>query len=74
MGKQKRAFLKKLGRKIGKIRAQKGYSQARLALESGIDRASIYRIEGGLSDPQVWTLNKIAHTIGVSVRKFFEFD
>lgn len=74
MVKDKREFLKQLGRQIGKVRAQKGYSQERLYLESGISRASLYRIEGGLVDAQAWTLKRIAETIGVPVKKLFDFE
>lgn len=67
-------FLKKLGRHIAKVRAQKGYSQERLYLESGISRGTIYYIEGGLKDPHAWTLMRIADTIGVSLKKLTDFD
>lgn len=74
MEKEKRAFLKGLGAQIRKVRAQRGYSQDRLCLEGDISRATMYRIEGGLVDPQAWTLRRIAETIGVPVKKFFDFE
>lgn len=70
---EKKRFLKQLGAQVRKLRAAKGYSQDRLYLESGISRATIYRIEGGLIDPQAWTLRRIAETIGVPLKRLFDF-
>lgn len=71
---KKSAYLKKLGRQVKKVRESKGYSQDRVYLESDISRASLYRIEGGLVDPQAWTLKRIAETIGVPLWRLFDFD
>lgn len=74
MDKEKQAYLKKLGRNIKKVRESRGYSQDRLYLEGDIPRSSIFRIEGGHVDPQAWTLKRIADTIGVPVKKLFDFE
>lgn len=71
---EKKLFLKKLGRQVRKVREQRGYSQDRVYLEGDIPRVTIYRIEGGLVDPQSWTLRRIAETIGVPVKRFFDFE
>ncbi len=68
------AYLKKLGAHIKKIRVSKGYSQDRLYLEAGFSRGNMTRIERGDVDPQAWTLKRIADTIGVPVKKLFDFD
>lgn len=65
----KTKYLKALGRKIAKARASKGYSQDRVALESGLARGTMSKIESGLVDPKATTLAKIADTIGVSLSK-----
>lgn len=71
---EKRTFLKKLGAQIRKVRRQRGYSQDRVNLEGDLSGATMSRIEAGLVDPQAWTLGRIAETIGVPVKKLFEFD
>ena len=69
-----RAYLKKLGAHIRKLRKSKGYSQDRLYLEAGFARGNMSRIEKGDVDPQAYTLKRIADTIGVPVKKLFDFE
>lgn len=64
-------FLHELAFCIKNVRKEKGYSQDRLALEAGLARGTLSRIEKGLSDPQASTLAKIARTLGVSVSRLF---
>jgi transcriptional regulator with XRE-family HTH domain len=66
-------FLKYLGEHIAKIRKSKGYSQDRLLLEAGFSRGTLSKIENGLVNPQIWTLAKIAKTIGVPLKKLVDF-
>jgi len=40
-------ILKELGRRLGRVRKQQGYSQEQLAREAGIGVATLRRIEGG---------------------------
>ena len=47
-----------------KARAQKGLSQKQLAALTGIDQADISRIERGLANPSVSTLERIAVALG----------
>ena len=70
----KKEYLRKLGAQIRKVREQKGYSQDRVHLEGDLSRATMSRIESGLVDAQAYTLKRIADTINVPVKKFFEFD
>jgi len=67
MGK-KQDFLRALGEHIARVRKAKGYSQDRVYLEAGFSRATMSRIEQGLVDPQIWTLKRIADTIGVPLK------
>lgn len=61
-------FLKALGAHVKKLRIKKGYSIDRIYLEGeGLNRSSVSRIERGLIDPQIGTLNRIAETIGVTL-------
>jgi transcriptional regulator with XRE-family HTH domain len=68
------AYLKRLGAHIRKLRKSKGYSTDRLYLEAGFSRANMTRIEKGQVDPQAYTLKRIADTIGVTVKKLFDFE
>ena len=67
-------YLKKLGAHIKKVRNSKGYSQDRVYLEGKLSRATMSRIESGKVDPQAWTLERIAKTIGVPTKKLLDFD
>lgn len=70
---KKELFLKRLGKNVARLRKSKGYSQDRLYLEAGFSRATMSRIENGLVDPQAFTLQRVAETIGVPMSKLFEF-
>lgn len=63
---RKRRFLIRLGSHIGKVRRSKGYSMDRLALEADLSRATMSRIEKGSVDPQAFTLESIARTLGIT--------
>lgn len=70
----KKEFLKKLGAHIAKVRRSKGYSQDRLYLEAGLSRGTASKIESGSVDPQIYTLQRIAETIGVPLKRFLDFE
>ena len=67
-------FLKKLGAHISKVRKSKGYSQDRLYLEAGFSRGTMSKIENRLVNPQIWTLMKIAETIGVPLKRLVTLE
>jgi len=53
-----------------KIRKQKGWSQEKLAVESGISYNTIIKIErGGIKNPKIETVIKLAGALGVSIDK-----
>ena len=60
-------FLRRLALRLIELRKLKGYSQDRLALESGLTRGALSKLEKGDVDPRISTLAKIAHTLGVSL-------
>ena len=70
---KKKAFLKKLGAHIKRVRIRRGYSQDRVVLEGGLSRATMSRIERGDVDPQAWTLARVAETIGVNLCELLDF-
>lgn len=66
------AFLVRIGAQIGKVRRSKAYSQDRLALEAGLARGTLSKIERGLVEPKVTTIAKIALVLKVPFRRFFD--
>jgi transcriptional regulator with XRE-family HTH domain len=60
---------KKVGLKIRKIRQKKGWSQEKLAFETGLHRAYIGHIERGEKNIGLINLEKISKALGV---KLFE--
>lgn len=56
-----------------KIRKQKGWSQEKLAVESGISYNTIIKIErGGIKNPKIETVIKLADAFGVSIDELVE--
>ena len=56
---------KKIALKIKFERLKKGFSQEELALQAGLSRTSIWKIETGKVSPTVETLAKIAEALGI---------
>ena len=50
------------------IRKQKGWSQEKLAVESGISYNTIIKIErGGIKNPKIETVIKLANALKISI-------
>jgi transcriptional regulator with XRE-family HTH domain len=56
---------------LKRLREEKGWSQTRLAQESGVDRATINQVEGGRRSPTISTLEVLATALDVEVADFF---
>jgi len=55
-------------RNLKKLRNKKGWSQERLAREAGISYNTLIKIErGGIKNPRLETLIKLAKALGVSI-------
>ncbi len=53
---------------LAKIRKEKGWSQEKLAVESGISYNTIIKIErGGIKNPKIETVIKMAKALGISL-------
>lgn len=53
-----------------KLRKQKGWTQEKLAVESGISYNTIIKIErGGIENPKIETVIKLADALGISIDK-----
>lgn len=58
----------RIGKNIKKLRQSKGLSQDRLSKEADVSYNSIIKLEtGGITNPTIDTLKKIAKALGVSV-------
>ena len=64
--------VKLLGRRIRQLRAEKGWSQERLADEAGMHRTYMWGIEQGIRNPSVRHLVKLADALTVPVRSLFD--
>lgn len=56
-----------LGRAVRAARCRRDMTQEALALESGLQRKTIYEIEAGRTDPRIGTLDRIARAVDVPV-------
>ena len=69
---KKDEFLKKLGKRVVKLRTQKGWSQSELARNCDKDRQSIERLENGKINPSAFYLFEISTGLKVSLNELFE--
>lgn len=56
-----------------KIRAEKGYSDRRLAEKSGISKSEINNIENGKRSPTLDTLKKLADALGCRIEDLYTY-
>ena len=56
---------------LRKLRVAKGFSQEGLALEAGIARTYVSRLERGLENPTVDMLDRLARALSVRQTAFF---
>ncbi len=58
---------------LKKLRQKKGWSQEKLAREAGISYNTLIKIErGGIKNPKLETVIKLAKALGVSIEKLLE--
>jgi transcriptional regulator with XRE-family HTH domain len=62
-----------LGKRIQHWRIKKGFTQARLAEKAGISLAYLAHIETGNKKPSVQLLFKLAATLGIHPKEFWDF-
>ena len=61
------ALLQRIGRNVAKRRRERGWSQPELARRLSINEMTVSRIERGLSNFAIGTLEHLAKKLGVSV-------
>ena len=62
------------GRRLAQVRKQKGWSQEKLALESGIARSYLGGVERGQRNIALVNICKLAETLRVPIGELFDFD
>jgi transcriptional regulator with XRE-family HTH domain len=69
-------LLKNIGRNIKKIREEKGLSQVDLIgkMEGLFDPTNISRIEAGRNNPTIYTLQRIADALEVSIEEIVKLE
>ncbi len=63
----------RLGRKLQKLRREKGLTQEKLAEKVGVSTTWIGYLETGYRRPNLKLVYKIARTLGVNVKDLFPF-
>ncbi len=61
-----------VARNLRQLRVDRGLSQEVLAVDAGIDRTYVSRLERGLENPTVAVLEKVAQALGVKIVDLFE--
>lgn len=56
--------------RIRQLRAERGLSQAKLAVRADMDPATLNRLEQGKGNPNLRTLERVADALGVEVADF----
>lgn len=71
MAKAQQKVIKVLGKKVQKLRKQKGFSQEELAEKLGFSRVYMGYIEQGREAPSLKLVIKLAKNLGVKVEDLF---
>ena len=64
---------KKFGEHLKKLREVKSLSLNMLAYENDLNKSTLSRIENGIVDPKLSTLNKIAESLELSLDELMKF-
>lgn len=69
--KTEQQFIESLGKRIAKIRKEKGLTQEKLAAEADLDRVAIAYIETGKRKPKVSSIYKISAAMNIDPAYLF---
>jgi transcriptional regulator with XRE-family HTH domain len=64
---------KKFGEHLKNLREAKNLSLNMLAYENDLNKSTLSRIENGIVDPKLSTLNKIAESLELSLEELMKF-
>ena len=60
-----------VARNIRRLRLERGLSQEALAVDAGIDRTYVSRLERGLENPTISVLEKLARALSSNIEELF---
>jgi transcriptional regulator with XRE-family HTH domain len=60
-----------VARNLRRLRVQKEISQENLAVDAGVDRTYVSRLERGLENPTVGVLERLAKALDAEIIEFF---
>lgn len=72
MYQEKKEIIQKLGGNIRQRRLEQNLSMEKVALESGMDYSQVRRIERGIINTTIFQVYRIAKTLKVPIREFFD--
>lgn len=61
-----------VARNLRRLRVRKGLSQEVLAVDAGIDRTYVSRLERGLENPTIGVLDRLAAALDAEIVDFFD--
>lgn len=64
----------RFGKRLAALRKEKGWSQEKLSLESGLARSYLGGVERGQRNIALENICKLAETIGVTASVLMDFD
>jgi len=68
------AFLIAFGKNLRKVRKARGFTQAQLANDIGVEISQISRIERGVINTSIGNCNAISKIFKIPVRHLFDFS
>jgi transcriptional regulator with XRE-family HTH domain len=71
---KEKVLLQKIGKRVRKIREEKGMSQIELAAAIEYEKSNMSRLESGGTNPTIATLYKIATALGVSLSELVKIE
>ena len=71
--KMDKVFHRKFGQRVRFMRKQKGMTQEQLSFEIDADNSYIANIENAHRDIPLSRVNKIAKTLGISLKELFDY-
>ncbi len=60
-----------MARNLRRLRVRRGLSQENLAVDAGIDRTYVSRLERGLENPTIAVLERLAEALDTKIVEFF---
>jgi transcriptional regulator with XRE-family HTH domain len=67
-------FIQQFGKNLRKIRKDRNVSQETLAINADTSRSQVARIERGIVNPTITTVNKFAEALQIDIQCLFQFD